>query len=521
MSSSVSAHDPLFSELPAFLPDLIDGETLFSWAARYHRLSGGVLARESSYRLFGDVQAGLRHDFPANLDRLAQITGNTLGDIEDIANNRTLLAYFAPFLDQERYRSVLAQMLSHCVSKLKPTLGILASRMGAIHPLKACRACMHADMRAFGVTLWHIEHQFPAVLVCRHHGEPLDAFQSGELKSLRRFLLPEDVTEAEWYRPVHRGDCTSTQLRRIAAFSANLCAKPPCTFQTEVVRYSILEAAAQHGLIATDGSLRFRDLRIAFADHYRGIDSVLIGGDLLEGVSKEHGGLLGTVLRRYPGIRHPARQILVIAYFFDSPEEFLLAYSAGQAKLAEREASVFRVPLSVGWRVELRRQVEDEKKSVSAAARNLGIPLQQAIRCANQDQIRYDKRPRVLTPELEARLRCLIGQGMKRSEIIEQTGIKASYLRTYLAKHQVLREEWQINRSDAIRDQRRKDFMVFLEAHRGTPIHLLRKNLGSGYAWLFRHDRTWLEGLPAFEGSDRFDSGASEREGTRVKGKGR
>lgn len=521
MASGTPAHDPLFSELPAFLPDLIDGEMLFSWAARYHRLSGGVLARESSHRLFGDAQAGLRHDFPANLGRFAQITAYILGSAEVLANKHTLLAYFSPFLDQERYRSVLAQMLSPRVSKLKATLGILPSRVGAIHPLKACRACMQEDMLTFGVTLWHLQHQFPAVWVCRQHGEPLEAFRSGELKSLRRFVLPEDVTEAEWHRPVLGSDCNNTQLRRIVEFSASLCAQPPCAFRAEVVRYAILEAAARRGLIATDGSLRFRALRNGFAEHYRGIDCALLGYGLLEGIDKEHGGLLGTVLRRYPGIRHPARQILVIAYFFDSSEEFLLAYSAAKTKLAEGEASVFGVPLSVGWREELRRQVEDEKKSVSEAARNLGIPLPQAIRYANQDRIQYDKRPRVLTPVLETQLRILIRQGVERSEITAQTGIKVSYLRAYLAKDLVLRDKWQSARSDSIKDQRRKDFMAFLEARRGVPVHLLRKTSGSGYAWLFRHDRAWLEGLPVFEGSGDFDPEASETECSNVQRKDR
>lgn len=509
MASRPSAHDPLFSDLPAFLPELIAGETLFSWAARYHRLCGGVLASESSYRLFGDAHAGLRHDFPANLGRLAQITGNTLGNTEHLANKHTLLAYFSAFLDQDRYRLVLAKMFSPCVSKLKATLGILPSRVGAVHPLKACRACMGEDAFTFGIALWHVEHQFPAVWVCRRHGEPLAAFRSGELKSLRRFILPEDLSEAEWHRPLLESDCVNVELLRIAEFSASLCAQAPCAFRTEMMRYTILEAAAKRGFIATDGSLRFRKLRVAFADYYRAIDSNLLGFDLLKGVGKEHGGLLGTVMRRYPGLRHPARQILVIAYFFDSPEEFLLAYNSAKTKLAEGVVSKFGVPLSVSWGAALRHQIEDEKKSVSQAARTLGVPLHQAICYANKDQIQYDKRPRVLTPILETQLRHLISQGTERLEIAAQTGVKPSYLRAYLAKNRALREQWHANRLEAIRDQRRRDFLTFLETHRGIPISLLRKTSGSGYAWLLRNDRAWLEALPIFQAAGDFDSGAS------------
>lgn len=521
MASIPSDDDLLFSDLPAFLPELIVGETLFSWAARYHRLCGGVLARESSCRLFGDAHAGLRHDFPANLGRLAEITGNTLGNTEHLANEHTLLAYFSAFLDQDRYHSVLRQMLSPCVSKLKATLGILPSRVGAVHPLKACRACMGEDMRTVGITLWHIEHQFPAVWVCRRHGEPLAAFRSGELKSLRRFILPEDVTEAEWHRPLLESDCVNVKLLRIAEFTSNLCAQPPCAFRSEMMRYAVLEAAAKRGLVATDGSLRFRKLRVAFADYYRGINSNLLGFELQEGVGKEHGGLLGTVMRRYPGIRHPARQILVIAYFFDSPDEFLLAYSGAKTKLAEGNVSKFGVPLSVSWGAALRHQVENEKKSVSQAARTLGISLHQAICYANKYQIQYDKRPHVLTPKLETQLCYLISQGTERLEIVAQTGVKTSYLRAYLAKHRVLREQWHAKRSQIARDQRRREFMAFLETHRGIPISLLRKISGSGYAWLFRHDRAWLKALPVFEVTGGSNSVVSETERPHLKRKGR
>jgi len=61
--------------------------------------------------------------------------------------------------------------------------------------------------------------------------------------------------------------------------------------------------------------------------------------------------------------------------------------------------------------------------------------------------------------------------------------------------------------------------MVFMETHSGIPVSLLRKTAGSGYAWLFRHDRAWLEALPVFEVTGGFDSVASETERPHVKRK--
>ena len=481
----------IFGELPAFLPTLAPGETLFSWSARYHRLSGNVHAAESSLQLFGDKRAGLRHDFPSHLDSLFRITDGLLGDTALLARERTLLGFFAPFLDEERNAAALTMMRGPSVARLKNSLGVLPSRVGAMHPLKACRACMATDLRELGVTRWHIEHQWPSVWVCRRHATVLQMFRNvNELKSLRRYTLPEDVDRSEWSAfDIKRA--RRKVLRRLAEFSSALVEGNRNGLDASIIRYAAIKAAAARRWITSDGSLRFQVVREAFAGYYRGLE-VLPGFANLATVEKESGGLLGLMLRKYQGIRHPAKQILMLAFFFDSPDNFFEAYRDASIELAEGKASKYGVPLNRGWREELRRVVEQENKSLSQAARDLDMPLAQVVRCANKDGIGYSRRPRVLNVELEERIRSLVAQGGSRDEIVRESGVKASFLRAYLAKNQEIREVLRSTYRQNELLRRRSDFLSFLDRNRGIPISHIKRVPKNGFAWLLRKDPDWL-----------------------------
>jgi hypothetical protein len=488
----------LFGELPAFLPALTPGETLFSWCARYHRLSGNVHAAESSLQLFGDKRAGLRHDFPSHLDSFAQITDGLLGDTALLARERTLLGFFSPFLDEYRNASALTMMRGSSVARLKNSLGVLPSRVGAVHPLKACRACMAADLREFEVTRWHIELQWPSVWVCRRHATVLQMFRNlKELKSLRRYILPEDVGDAEWLAFEVKRDKKKV-LRRVAEFSDALIAGNGTHFNAAIIRYAAIKAAAARHWVASDGSLRFQEVREAFADYYRGLE-VLPGFTNLTTIEKESGGLLGLMLRRYEGTRHPSKQIMMLAFFFDSPDDFYEAYRHASIEMDKGKASEYGVPLNRAWRIDLRRVVEQDNKSLSQAARELDVPLAQVVRCANKDGIEYHRRPRVLSIELQEKIRRLVAQGRSRDEIVRESGVKASFLRAYLARNPAIREVLRSRHSMNELSMRRDNFLLLINQNKGVPISHVKRFPKNGYAWLLRHDREWLlENIPGF-----------------------
>jgi hypothetical protein len=483
----------LFDDQLSFLPRFEGAETLYSWAARYHRLSGNVMASQTSLQLFGDTRAGLRHDFPSHLDRFDRITRGHLGDPAVIAKEKTLLGFFSPFADRNRYCSALNQMRGTSVARLKTDLGLMPSRVGAAHPMKACPDCVSAEFRRLGFALWHIEHQWPSVWICREHEMPLKAFRNEkELKSLRRYVLPDDLQEEEWRTPDWHGSVAKKRLLELAKFSSALiCSETLVQYRLEIVRYAALVAAAKRQWVASDGSMRFHQIRDAFRDYYRGLDDVP-GFGVLVTTEKEHGGLVGTMLRRYDGIRHPLKQLLLICFFFESPTDFHTSYQAATEEVEAGNVSKFGVPPNLAWRAQLRQLVETEQTSVNQAAKILGVAVPQVIHWANKDGIHYNKRPRVITVKIEKVIRDSAKKGLPQSEIAKSAGVKKSLLRSYLAGDTKLREIWRAARLEAERQDRRSAFLALLEAQRGLRISLLKRIPGNDFSWLRRNDPDWL-----------------------------
>lgn len=482
----------LFVHPPSFLPNLTEGETLFSWSARYHRLSGNVIGSQSSLQLYGSRRAGLRADFPYNLGYLSRKSGGLLGDVETLARERTLFGFYAPFLDKDTFSNVLDQMRGNCATKLKSLLGLMPSRIGGSHPLKACSRCMVEDRRDYGVTRWHLEHQWPSVWICRRHLAPMMRIQPClQPKDLRCWLLPEDLAQKDWLVEERLWREAKERLLSIVNASRGFVSNATHDYDVRLLRHTYLLAAKSHGWLAPDGSVRLEKLRQAFLQHFSGLQGTPLF-PLIQSATAEHGGLLGVLMRNYPGRRHPAKHAVLVAFLFDSFEKFI-----------EAHLDVIRISMEVGVEnlheqfktircAEIRRIVEVEKRSVSSAARELDIPASMAVKFASKNGIVYARRPRVLRGDLEAKLRALLEQGFPYLDISKQIGVKKSFVRSYLAKDNILRQRWYESRFGRQMESHRDALTNLLNSNPGVPLKKLRQIPGNGVSWLVRNDREWL-----------------------------
>lgn len=193
VSSSASSGGTLAkAPMLSFAPSFFGCETLYSWSARYHLLGGNARPAKSSEDLFQNRKAGLRHDFPFRISRLCMTTGGLLGPAQAILTERTMFGFFAPFLEPESQEKIAGQMLGDHACDLKRSLGLMPSRVGAKHPLKACRECVNDDIKRYGAPTWKMEHQWPSVWICRTHGTYLKAVDSRCMpRDPRKWILPD------------------------------------------------------------------------------------------------------------------------------------------------------------------------------------------------------------------------------------------------------------------------------------------------------------------------------------------
>lgn len=426
-----------------FVPSFFGAETLYSWSARYHLLSANKRPTKSSEDLFQSRQAGLRHDFPFCLSRLCKTTGGLLGPAQTILNERTMFGFFAPFLDAVVREKIAGQMLGDQVCDLKRSLGLMASRVGAKHPLKACRECVKDDIKRYGAPTWKMEHQWPTVWICRIHGIYLKAVDGRLMrKDSRKWILPDELTAADW-APMPRRRKSAAKLLHLANVSIDVAESFKNGMDPNLLRSAYFLGLKTKGLLATDGSIKFQRFRESFTALYSGLSEVPGLGIVLD-AEREHGGFLGLLTRQFQGHRHPLKHVLLIAYLFPSAKEFGEVYHelrSDREAFADHDCRRNR-KINQEWKIQLQRLVEIESISVSAAARSLMIPLPQAIRFVRQEGISYEKKPRVLTPEVKKGLENLAFQGLSYAEMAATLKIKKSLVRSFFASETALRVSW-------------------------------------------------------------------------------
>lgn len=477
----------LLDDLPVNLPILSDGECLYSWCALYHRLSGNAVAKHSYFQLFGAGGREVRHDFPTRLVAFCVRTRNVLGTPESLALQRTMLGYYAQFASLSTYRRAMGAMSDGKQGDAKHVLGLMASRVGASHPLKACPACVRRDLNELGYSRWLLEHQWPSVWVCRHHGSQLRSLtKQSQPRELREWTLPEDHAIGEWSDIPKLPALSGERLMQIASVSVCLN-RLSVLFEHDRLRLAYRIGAKRRGWLAFDGTLRLAAMSVALQDTFGSLTQVPGFGFLKES-DPNGGGLLGLLTRQVPGLHHPAKHAVLIAFLFESMGAFIDAY-----RMAGHMTEGDRLAVLVGdWRNELRRLVESERWSVSRAAKSVGVPTSRACCWLESEGVPVARRPRVMDEEKRVQIVSLLQAGKDYQDIAELVSVKKSIVRAFAAANHEVRDHWRQRRFELLRDDHRVRALGLFATNYGVSLKNLKSIPGNGLAWLERHDREWL-----------------------------
>lgn len=482
------ASEDLFSAGPFFLQRLFPDETLYSWCARYHRLSGNRLARDTSLQLFGSAAAGFWHDLPSHLGAFADRTSQKLGSAEDLCRRHTLLRYYIPFRSATLIQESIRAMTGNSVRDLKFRLGIPASRVGAKHPLKACPRCMDEDVTTTGIAYWHLDHQYPSVWICPKHKCRLVQCTSRTKTAQRlQWVLPDMVDEASWR---HLGDPHGTVLQflqRLAQISCDAVRSTGPNVDQNVVRACCLKAAHERGWLQDSGRASLIAIREAFLDQAAGIRSVP-GFEFVHGVvAQQDGGFLGGMLRSDRARKHPVKYLVLIAFLFDGWGEFVkVANECGSESDPQSPVE------SVRRRSLLAQKVRHERLSVSEAARQLDLPFSKAMYWAKKDNLPFERRPRKIDAHLSQKIADGLTRGFNCDDIAHQLGTTIEAVRRYRDSHADVRAVWNAAQSVLQREAFRHDFLAIMSANPNANQTRLRKTPGSHFVWLRNHDLEWL-----------------------------
>lgn len=493
MSPFDTSHQ-LFDPDNSYLPTPFQGETLYSWCSRFHRLNSNTRARLTSFQLFNDSIAGFRYDFPTNLDALSENTHRLLGTTEELIYGRTVFSIFAPFLSAPVTESVIHHMQKSGYSQITYHLGLRSSRVGTTAPLKACPSCMHADTISSGVPWWHVEHQWPTVRICPKHGDYLlMATEEFHARRLKDWFLPSDLQSINWNDCIKSNEPTTTKLLNLCNWSFRLAKRHKKPFDNELLRLTYHLRAKSMGWTSLDGSLRFNQIRQALRDAYKYLED-LPGFSFIKDSTNDHDGFIGSILHKFVGNKHPLKHVIMMEFLFGDPDIFIAEYERVLSNSTHLKKSELWAELTEP-RNHLKLLVTESGYSVNAAAKQLGIPVSQAVRSIRQEGIEYKRawRPKIINSHNETTLCRLLKSGEAFETIAEKLEIKKSHIKDYLKNQVKLRGTWKKTHQKRLLKKYRSHFLQLMNDLPNLTISQMRKMPGNGIQWLLLHDKDWLK----------------------------
>jgi len=409
------------------------------------------------------------------------------------------LPYFFPFRSPEDAQNSLAAVNSGAVAGMKARLGVLASRFGAAHPLKACRQCIEEDTRTFHTSYWHREHQWPGALACVKHGCLLH-IALGKVNAEGRFhwYLPDDLCLA----PLLTCSLTSEQhqfLTSLSGFASGLGSLPAgFHFDQESVSRAYQQRLAEMNLSKSTTSIRLAEFD-SYLLSTLGWLGAARGLQCLGGETTALSTQFARLIRGTRGVAHPLRHVLLAAALFNSWEAFLHGYRL--AVMQEHALSTFE--LNGNCAAEPTGTDRDRRgallqavaggASASAAARAVGVAVGTAMSWLAASGQQVARRPKSLTEDRVRRATLRLRQGADKSRVAASVGMSIETITRLMRTTPGLQVAWRIARMER---QRRVARAVWTRTatRLGDPSpKQLRAMQPAIFAWLYRNDKAWLQ----------------------------
>lgn len=432
-----------------------EDETFYSLCGRQHRVLGHLAPSQTLAWLFSSSNATTAHDFPNNLAALNDSARAAWGNPLSIILEHTILPLFFPFQSDQTQTEALQALCGPSLGSIKYRLGLLTSRFGAEHPLKACTSCMKADQDNSGVAYWHLSHQYPGVVVCPVHRDTLrESIHNRPWSGRFQWSLPSEGTLAPAQPLITPGENLEAleqmgkAVRELAACGARRQFNPHT-------------AAALYQDALADGA---QDLDQAFADHcallqpYPPFTSLpLVKGQLP--------AFWARLLRPREGHSHPLKHLVAITCLHGSLSSFVEAYD----RAAIRSPTKGLAPSN---------QITSEPRPANAP------------RHMNRDTVR--RKPKMLKPCLRGEILDRLRRGEPKKGICDSCRITISTVNKLLRSEPDVRQSWLSQCQIAKIEEHRSTWIAAERQTPGSSPKEVRNLIPAAYAWLYRNDQAWL-----------------------------
>lgn len=480
-----------------FFPSPLPDETLYSVAARYHFMSGNTTSTETCKSLFGNHNGGLLHDFPSGINIFSQCTGCMDGNPQEIMQRLTILPYFEPFVPVSTITLVKEALLANQSEKLKFFLCLPPSMVEITHPLKACPACISVDIASTGFPYWHRTHQLPGVLMCPEHQCPLliSPCKINRL-SKRQYLLPTHIDQAQ---PLLESEIISFKneklLINLAVEAQYFLRENLPSFNPIALRKTYLYGLKRQEWLSNGGNVRQREFQQAFVSHYAPLCNIPCFAPLLASI----GGTdtwLSSLVRKQRGSKHPLKHLLLIVFLFGNVRQFIESHSNSKEALGTQKYPMplqFKKGTNEVMRSKLVELLVDKKLSLRKASQVMGLSVSTLSVKAKRANISIRQHSFKRSEAAQNAILDDLSKGTPLRQVEINHGISNVSLNRFLRSNPEIQEAWIHKNFEIKREKKRIHFLTSLRALPILSCKTIAQSPGTGFKWLYRNDKKWLE----------------------------
>lgn len=310
----------------SFVPPLLPNQTIYSWGAVFHEMSGNSTVDQTRLQLFGTARGRWDFHIPSHLNDLCTSTQLRLGTPEVIVRDATIIPYYTLFRSLSVAANVLDQVRGNGIRGLARDLGMTRSALTTHPSRRSCHECVLADEDRYGFAYWRRDHQLPGVLVCQTHGMPLLELPYGRDSVQREiFLLPNDDWNLRDAQSIPNwSDATLNALKHLAQLAADMAGGSlGGEYSMKKMRRACLSALEERNLIVKDRSLNLSHALRDYGDHYASLERVPEFSSAIQRSIEPILFLLGGNEHR----TYPLEWMLIIDWLFGDWTTFLGEYA--------------------------------------------------------------------------------------------------------------------------------------------------------------------------------------------------
>jgi Tn7-like transposition protein D/TniQ len=471
----------------SFLPPLHSDELLYSLLARFHWLTCSESPKHTLDELFGNryVHAGVA--LQTNLANLcANFPPQRKLTPEKLTRDATLFPYLTAFQPCKVRDWALTKLSEGNAESVCVRLGLAAGVVRLPECLRYCPACCSAMLSISGEFYWMRAHQLPGVLVCPiHQGVPLADSMVHPAEANRHEYIAADETNCPQTPPYPawtKNPSATKLLHDIATASTTLTTNPPQARSLNAWGEYYRAALSMRGFGKGSTNINQESLRDAYMTHFGPILSILpeTAPDLwLEGMPRKH-------RKAVAPLRHILLHLLIEALPL-SRKTVLFGYGPWPCRnpLAEHYGQAVVASCCTH---------NEGGKTIGVFNCSCGYTFSQAA--ASGSKIRILN----LGPSFSVRLRELLTIGTGLRATARALAVDPNTIRRYIDKLGLVSpwkprsRQLKVHASD--REIVRARWSVACRDNPDLSRTQLRFVLPSEYAWLYRHDRDWLESQP-------------------------